>query len=78
MVPEHNEGSIGMSVAPSSFHPPQPTPLRKEDKDTPALSELEASQGFTLAPPSHSNPPKFSIRVRTSTRGPSRAWLSAR
>ena len=29
MVPEHNEGSIGMSVAPSSFHPPQPTPLAR-------------------------------------------------
>ena len=56
MVPEHNEGSIGMSVAPSSFLPPQPTLLdlrfySKEDKDTPVLAELEASQGVTLAPP---------------------------
>ena len=57
MVPEHKEGSIGMSVAPSSFLPPQPILLNKEDKDTPVLTELEASQGFTLAPPSHESQP---------------------
>ena len=27
MVPEHNEGSMGISVAPFSLLPPQPTPL---------------------------------------------------
>ena len=47
MVPEHNEGSIRMRIAPS-FLPPQPILLNKEDKDTPVLTELEASQGFTL------------------------------
>ena len=58
MVPKHKEGSIVMSVAPSSFLPPQPTLLdlcfySKEDKDTPVLAELEASQGVTLVPPSY-------------------------
>ena len=58
MEPEHNEGNIGMSVAPSSFLPPQPTFLHlrfysEEDKDTPVLAKLEASQGVTLTPPSH-------------------------
>ena len=62
MVPEHNEGSIGMSIDPSSFLPPQPTLLElrlysKENEDTPVLTELEASQGFTLAPSFHESQP---------------------
>ena len=51
-----------MSVAPSSFPPSQPTLLdlrfySKEDKDTPVLAELEASQGVTITPPSHESQP---------------------
>ena len=56
MVPEHDEGSIGMSMAPSSFLPPHPTLLARRIRTVQSL-ELEASQGFTLAPSSHESQP---------------------